>query len=254
MLYAAPVWYPNTSPSRLQKLQSIQNSALRISSGSLRMSSVSHLHRECSMLPVKESLELLSNQYLTGALRSEHPVYSLMIADPGPRRIRDTLRSKVGTNVEHLLVDGIMTQDLYSASIRSLHTEAVSRAIAEAGPNRVLGTPPPLIDPSEIYLPRPCRTTLAQLRSGFCSALLSYKHRIGIVADPLCPECSSEEHSVTHIFSCPSFPTPLHTLSLWESPSEVINFLSSVPSFNYLPPLPRPPPEPPPVVAVVLDG
>ncbi|KAF2359541.1 hypothetical protein FHG87_009713, partial [Trinorchestia longiramus] len=43
--YTAPIWFPNASPSSIAKLQTIQNTALRIASGSHKMASTSHLHR-----------------------------------------------------------------------------------------------------------------------------------------------------------------------------------------------------------------
>ena len=55
-----------------------------------------------------------------------------------------------------------MDPDLYRESIRLLHTEAVSASITALDPNRILGTPPPPIDPEEASLPR-----------AYCSALVS---------------------------------------------------------------------------------
>ena len=46
MLYAGLVWYPNASNSAMGRLQRLQNAGLRITSGSLRIASICHLHRE----------------------------------------------------------------------------------------------------------------------------------------------------------------------------------------------------------------
>ena len=43
---------------------------------------------------------------------------------------------------------------------------------------------------------------LAQLRSGFCSSLTDYRHRIGIADSPLCRKCQNEAESVNHYLSC----------------------------------------------------
>ena len=40
-MYAAPIWFPNTSPSLIQKLPSFQNSALRIATGCVKITSIS---------------------------------------------------------------------------------------------------------------------------------------------------------------------------------------------------------------------
>ncbi|KAF2348308.1 Reverse transcriptase domain [Trinorchestia longiramus] len=71
--YAAPIWFPNASPSSIARLQTIQNAALRKASGSHKMASASHLHRETGVLPVADHLSLLCSQYLLSSLRPHHP-------------------------------------------------------------------------------------------------------------------------------------------------------------------------------------
>ena len=56
--YAAPVWFPNASDTAISSLQTIQNSALRIATGSLRMASIPHLHQEAGVLRVGPHLGL----------------------------------------------------------------------------------------------------------------------------------------------------------------------------------------------------
>ena len=109
-------------------------------------------------------------------------------------------------------------------------------------PNRVLFTRPPKISKKEQFLPRLTRVTLAQLRSGHCARLKDYQFRIGSAVDDLCPGCSLVSHSVTHLFQCPAHPTTLGPRDLWERPDDVAIFLSSLPSFSFLPPPPTPPP------------
>ena len=62
--YAAPVWSTNASDTSLGKIQHTQNEALRIITGSHKMSSIDHLHSETKMLLVEDHLCLLSAQYL----------------------------------------------------------------------------------------------------------------------------------------------------------------------------------------------
>ena len=138
----------------------------------------------------------------------------------------------------------------YLKSKDSIHTAAVSAAIASAKPNRVLSTHPPVIHPSERDLPRIYQTTLSQLRSDWCSGLKSYQHFINMADNDVCPICLSAPQTVTHLFSCSTIPTPLTKLDLWHQPVKVAELLKSNPTFNHLPPLdpplPLPPPEPPP--------
>ena len=58
--YAAPVWSTNASDTSLGKIQRTQNEALRIITGSHKMSSIDHIHSETKMLLVEDHLNLLS--------------------------------------------------------------------------------------------------------------------------------------------------------------------------------------------------
>ena len=172
------------------------------------------------------------------------------MSDSGPRSKKRTLQSLFLPRVAHLTTDGIVEPDAYRQVLRSLHTSAVAGAIS-AAPNRILGAPPPDIDSSEAELTRSCRTTLSQLRSGHCSRLAGYLHRIGALPSPTCPDCLSTDQTVEHVFMCPSSPTDLTTEDLWVNPAGVIQFLAGTSSFSNLvlsdPPLPTGPGPPPPL-------
>ena len=143
-------------------------------------------------------------------------------------------------------MDGTLPPGTYRDTISFLHSEAVDRVVGSFQPNQVLGTEPPPVAVEELLLPRPFRSTLSQLRSGYCSALNSYLERVGRAPNSLCPSCHSSPHTTAHIFSCPAHPTALSPRDLWVRPGLTSIFLSSLPFFN-LPALPPPPPEPPPL-------
>ena len=218
LTYAAPVWYPLVSPSSIKPLQSVQNAAIRIATGTVVMSSQDHLHSEAEMLPVGRELTMLCEQFLLGALRPGHPSNAVVSSDPGPRRplVRQTLRSKFLPAVEPFLQDGATPEDSYRQALAEIHRRSVAGAIAAQDPNRVLDRRPPPVAAEEKNLPRRFRTTLAQLRSGFSSAMGDYLHRIGRAPSPLCPECGISDHSVPHLFACPARPTDLRPADLWE--------------------------------------
>jgi len=132
---------------------------------------------------------------------------------------------KYNTEVLPLTDEGINDIEIYFDCLRSLHTQAVTEAISNYTPNRVLGTPPPDISLLESFLPRPVRTTLAQLRSGHCRLLKSYMSRITGVSD-VCPECGVAPHSVEHLFNCSAHPSHLTVQDLWDNPAEVADFLN----------------------------
>ena len=230
--YAAPVWFPNAPTTAVSTLQSIQNSPLRIATGSLKMASTNHLNQEASVLPVHAHLSMLCSQILLSALRPNHPSHSTVTADSGPRNIRHTLQSRFRPSISVHLIDGITQPDSYRESLRRVHSDAVAATIAALSPNSLLGVSPPAVSASERRLPMAHRTTLSQLRSGFSSAMRDNRHRIRAEPTPECPECADPCHSVPHLFSCPARPTDLSEGDMWERPLEVARFLLSVPSFS----------------------
>ena len=62
--YGAPVWRINASESNIAKIQRAQNEALRIITGSHKMSSIDHIYSETKMIQVEDHPNLLSAQYL----------------------------------------------------------------------------------------------------------------------------------------------------------------------------------------------
>ena len=85
--YAAPVWSTNASESNIGKIQRVQNEALRIITGSHKMSSIDHLHSETKMLQVEDHLNLLSAQYLVQCLDTENVCHHITKMDLPPREI-----------------------------------------------------------------------------------------------------------------------------------------------------------------------
>ena len=63
--YTAPIRFPNTSPSHIQKHQNIQNSALRIATGCAKMTSIDHFHEETKILSVQDHLSLTRSNQLS---------------------------------------------------------------------------------------------------------------------------------------------------------------------------------------------
>jgi hypothetical protein len=254
--FNAPIWFPNSKPSNIQKLQLIQNVAMRLITGCHKAASIAHLHAESKLLPVAEHLTMLCVQFLARCLSPVHPSHRTVLLPPGPRKnlqgrpLKETLSSRFHADLVPYLQDGILPSIIYNRTKDAIHTAAVRDYLASAPPNKVLGTRPPDIHPSEESLPRICRTTLSQLRSDYCSSLNSYQFFINAINDDECPECNISPHSTSHLFSCPSHPTTLTVLDLWYKPVQAAAFLSGFPAFSHLPPLdlplPPPPPEPPP--------
>ena len=236
-------------PSTTTRLQSIQNSAMRLVSGSHKMASENHLHSETKMLPVRDHLSMLSAQYLASASRPDHPAHEPVSRPARRRDKKKTLQSRFKDVVAPHLVNNNLPHGTYPLVKQSIHTKFVSEAISAQGNHPLLNQPAPSVNNSEQSLPRHYRSTLSQLRSGHCSNLANYQHRVGRSASPTCPLCGNGDQTVSHLFNCPASRTDLIVKDLWLRPKQVATFISSHPSFA-LPPLvappPRPPPEPPP--------
>ena len=122
-MYAAPIWFPNTSPSLTQKLQNIRNSSLSIATGCVKMTSIDHLHQKIKMLPVQYHLSLIRSQYLTRALQPNNSSQSLVTSPSGSRNIKQTLQSKFLHCVAPVLSSDILPHTDYGTIIKSLVLE-----------------------------------------------------------------------------------------------------------------------------------
>ena len=61
--YASSVWSPLASSTSINKLQVMQNAALRTATGCTQDIHVQHLHDETLILPIHEHLQLYASQY-----------------------------------------------------------------------------------------------------------------------------------------------------------------------------------------------
>ena len=141
--------------------------------------------------------------------------------------MRQTLASKHQASVALFLRNGVIPPDSLGTVKVDLHTAAVAEAIIgmDAKPNRVLGARPPPVDSSVTDLPRHWRSTLSQLRSGFCRCLRSYRVVVDQSDPSSCPKCDAAEHTVEHLFQCNFFPTTLYRLDLLINPLRPVSFL-----------------------------
>ena len=136
--------------------------------------------------------------------------------------IKETLFTRHRSAVEPLMI----AKDRKTTR-QAIHTMAVNQAANSLGRNLVLDDRPPAINISEKELTRKERTTLANLRSGHCRLLGSYKSRISkdVILD-VCAECGETPHDVKHLFNCLAHPTTMTPSDLWNRPVDAIRELS----------------------------
>ena len=171
--YSAPVWSTNLYVTNYRNIQYTQNEALRIATGCHKMSSVDHLHVEAKMLKVREHSELLSAPYLARCLEPGNVCHSITTRETPKRRMKETQFTRHRNTVESMMLANNM-----KATLQAIHSDAVNKAVKDQKKKIVLdGLPHPSNDP-EKDLTRKERATLAQLRSGYCKLIGSYKSRI----------------------------------------------------------------------------
>ena len=89
--YGAAIWSPSISETNWQKLQCVQNQALRVATGCLLMSNAEHLHQETKVLPIKEHATLISKQFLASCFVPGHPGAKHINRPPDPRNMKNTI-------------------------------------------------------------------------------------------------------------------------------------------------------------------
>ena len=110
----------------------------------------------------------------------------------------------------------------YKTSLKIIHTTAVRETTSSYRPNMVLERKPLDINVKENFLPRCTRTTLSQLRSGWCRHLRSYQDETTL---DIGPDCGNTHHDVPHLFNCSEKPTNLTVENLWIKPEDVAIYL-----------------------------
>ena len=223
--YCCQIWSPNLSDTNWTKLQVAQNEALRVATGCVKKTHIDHLHEECSILPVKEHCELITEQFLLATQQPSHPNHHQIPTEPPPRIMRKTLDLKHGNSIRAMLRDEVLEDTRYKVKLKQIHTRVVRETIDKRSENKVLGFAPPKVDDTEKTLPRRTRSILCQLRSGHSSHLNNYLSKIQAETEDKCPKCNQSPHDTQHLFNCPSDPTTLTTLSLWSQPHRAATFL-----------------------------
>ena len=153
--YAAPVRSTNASDTRFEKTQHTHNEAMRIITGSHKLSSNHHLHSETKMLLIEDHLNILSAQYLVHCLDTENVCHHITTMDHPPREMKETLFNRHNQTVVPLLAKN------KKESLQAVHTSFVKTAIDNITDNRVLNYRPPPINAEETYLTRRQRATLS---------------------------------------------------------------------------------------------
>ena len=197
--YASSVWSPIASSTSINKLQVMQNAALRTATGCTQDTNIQHLHDETLTLPIHEHLQLHASQYKQKTQHPSHPLHKHTTYFNTPRLKKTTIFNN-GRYTTNIPTDPhtVTTTDI-KTNMRHIHTSIVSRHLATRGNNKILRTPTPHTSSSEEILPRLTHRTLAQLRTNKSPFLKSYLHKVDAKThpSPLCPLCNIHTHIIS---------------------------------------------------------
>jgi hypothetical protein len=228
--YASTVWSPIISDTNLQKLQTTQNTALRLITGCTSDTNIQHLHIETKTLPLSNHLKLHASQLRQKSQLPTHPLHGLTQETHPGRRKKETIFNNWNgktININNKNTNPI-TPDEISQNLKTIHTTIVTECLNSYKPNPILLNPAPEINPSEQDLPRKIRRVLAQLRAGKSPKLMTYLNKIdpNTYPSPTCPLCKSQDHTTQHLFSCSKINTSLTAQDLWDDPVAVAELLA----------------------------
>ena len=227
LTYAHTSWAPDTARTHTRKLQTTQNTALRIATGCVRSTPITHLHEETQVLPLPQHMNMRGTHIYSKTQDPSHPLHHTLQTRHSPRHIHDTPASHYTS-----LLGSLPPTPTDTSLHTHIHTEFTRRALASYSPNSLLGTRPPPVADEERQLPRADRVTLARLRCGHHPALPSYMHRIGRADSDSCVRCHADVGDTQHVLlHCPTLDTHrtrhhIHSLEhLWTRPVAVMQFL-----------------------------
>ena len=149
--YASSIWLPLASSTSINKLQVMQNVALKTATGCTQDTSIQHLHDETLILPIHEHLQLLASQYKQKTQHPSHPLHKLTTYFNTPR-LKNTIFNNGRYTTNFPTDPHTITRTDTKTNMRHIHTSnrsIVSRHLATRDNNKILRTPLPHISSSE---------------------------------------------------------------------------------------------------------
>ena len=128
------------------------------------MAPIPQLRAETETLPLLRHLCVLCFELLAQGLQPSHPLHDFVTSERRPRPLKFTIQSIFLQCVQPYIEDSIIPLGSYRCSIRSLHTDFVSKAKEPIPKNKALNSSAPPVASEETTLPRPYRTALVQRR------------------------------------------------------------------------------------------
>ena len=131
--YSSSIWSPLASSTSNNKLQVMQNVALRTATGCTQDTNIQHMYDETLILPIYEHLQLHASQYKQKTQHPSHPLHKHTTYYNTPRFKKNFLTTVATQQTPHI----VTTTDI-KTNMRHIHTSIVSRHLATRGNNKIL--------------------------------------------------------------------------------------------------------------------
>ena len=139
-------------------------------------------------------------------------------------------------NAPPLIFGGVLEERAYHLVRRLLRGRMIEDIVRSQAPNKVLMATPSNRPSRKTAAPvLPKRPFLAPIR--LLLKAKSYRHSVGWADDPTCSDCQYTNHTLDHLFSCPTHPRDLTPEDMCVAPLQVAQFIADLPQFSDLPPL-----------------
>ena len=99
--YASSIWSPMASPTSINKLQVMQNAALKACTGCTHDTNIQHLHDETNILPIQKHLQLHASQIRQKAQYPSHPLYKYTTHNNSQRLMKPTTFQQLPIHHKH---------------------------------------------------------------------------------------------------------------------------------------------------------
>ena len=129
------IWSPNASETNIDKLQIVQNTALRIATGCTHDTNTQHLHDETNVLPIHQHLQLHASQIRQKAQHPTHPLHQLTIHPHTLRLKKQTTFNNINCTTNIDTHPDTVTQQQISANSTQIHTSIVQTHLLQRNHN-----------------------------------------------------------------------------------------------------------------------
>ena len=214
--YENTIWSPIISNTNIKKVQTIQNTALRIT-GCTRDTNAQHLHDETKALPMDTHLKLHTTYLKQLTQTQTHSLHDLNAYLNLPRNMKATIfHNNKHTNI--IILKPNITPEECRENLKHIYTTITSQYLNFRKNNKFANTVVTFITTSYTYKTGAAQsqqiTTLAKLPTVVHLKLTRHN-----------AHCLSHTHDANHLFICSQLPTQYNTTSLWKKPLEAAEII-----------------------------